>query len=418
MKSAGADVSPARFPPSRHRNWSGSGSEPWTPTSGSVTILPPISRAPPLPSLCHPRQNPGDLPSVRGFTLILQNTRPRNPSGSGFAPDPGPFGPNSAPGNSWNSSAVGLDLPSAWFQLTIQQGVDATTPNSVPCSRRPRPSATASSGASLAATNVAAETAAAPAKIQAFQNHLYWKDQIRPPSGLRHDVRNLAQGPERTQGTGLRSHARRMDEPEGPWFGLNMRVGFTPEQVEALRSAYRAAVEARTATAALSSPTEFDLKDPASRRNPLQPRCGTPRQTQPPPMARPGGLAQCPGISHPTPACGPAPAPAAGTSAFVVVSPDRTVDVFDFIHITEAQRRTQGPVPQGSSVNGTTSAAMIFEYNDRFLAGGTAAFDLYRRLGNAACRTDFVRLNQDGHDVGYQLVVEQVNAAFLRQNQL
>lgn len=64
-----------------------------------------------------------------------------------------------------------------------------------------------------------------------------------------------------------------------------------------------------------------------------------------------------------------------------------------------------------------TTANVIFEYNDRFMLAEPLAYELYRRVGNAACETDFVRLSINGQHVGYHLLIEQVNSAFLRRNQ-
>jgi spore coat protein CotH len=63
-----------------------------------------------------------------------------------------------------------------------------------------------------------------------------------------------------------------------------------------------------------------------------------------------------------------------------------------------------------------TAANVIFEYNDRFLLSEPLAYELYHRVGNAACDTDFVRLTLNGHQLGYHLLIEQVNSAFLRRN--
>ena len=54
-----------------------------------------------------------------------------------------------------------------------------------------------------------------------------------------------------------------------------------------------------------------------------------------------------------------------------------------------------------------TTLNLIFEVNERFVIAEPMAFELYRRIGNAACRTDFVRLTIDGDSLGYQLLIEQ-----------
>ena len=59
---------------------------------------------------------------------------------------------------------------------------------------------------------------------------------------------------------------------------------------------------------------------------------------------------------------------------------------------------------------------MIFEVNERFVLAEPLAFDLYRRVGSPACLTDFVRLKVNDDLVGYHLLFEQPNRAFLRRN--
>jgi len=61
---------------------------------------------------------------------------------------------------------------------------------------------------------------------------------------------------------------------------------------------------------------------------------------------------------------------------------------------------------------------IIFESRDRSVLAEPLAFELYRRAGSPACRTEFVRLHIDDQLAGYHLLVEQVNSAFLRSNQL
>jgi spore coat protein CotH len=91
--------------------------------------------------------------------------------------------------------------------------------------------------------------------------------------------------------------------------------------------------------------------------------------------------------------------------------------VFDFIHVTERSAGYKVRFHKDRPLNGMTTANVIFEYNDRFMLAEPLAYELYRRVGNAACETDFVRLSINGQHVGYHLLIEQVNSAFLRRNQ-
>jgi hypothetical protein len=69
-------------------------------------------------------------------------------------------------------------------------------------------------------------------------------------------------------------------------------------------------------------------------------------------------------------------------------------------------------------LNGMSVVNLIFEYNDRFVLAEPLAFEIYRRAGNAASLTDFVRLTMNHQPLGYHLLFEQVNGAFLNRNQV
>ena len=46
------------------------------------------------------------------------------------------------------------------------------------------------------------------------------------------------------------------------------------------------------------------------------------------------------------------------------------------------------------------------------------AYDLYRRAGNAAPLTEFMRLTVDGQPRGTHLLIERPNKGFLRRNRI
>ncbi|MBI2928892.1 MAG: CotH kinase family protein [Verrucomicrobia bacterium] len=114
-----------------------------------------------------------------------------------------------------------------------------------------------------------------------------------------------------------------------------------------------------------------------------------------------------------------APESPVGRSAFVFVDPQtRAPELFDFVHVAERSGgfkvhfQTDRPLREMTTIN------LIFEYNERFVLAEPLAYEVYRRAGNAACLTDFVRLSIDGQPEGYHLLVEQPNGAFLRRNQV
>src|SRR5262249_49738662 len=116
----------------------------------------------------------------------------------------------------------------------------------------------------------------------------------------------------------------------------------------------------------------------------------------------------------------PSPAPPArGKSAFVYVSPKTGEPaLFDFINVTPRSGGRKVRFHKDHPLGDMTTVNLIFEFIDRFVLAEPLAYEVYRKAGNAACRTDFVRTWIDGRPIGYQLLIEQPNKAFLRHNEL
>ena len=111
------------------------------------------------------------------------------------------------------------------------------------------------------------------------------------------------------------------------------------------------------------------------------------------------------------------PEPVLGDSAFVLVDPQtRETTLFDFVRIPQRSGGWKVHFGKDQQWNGMTVADIIFESSERWLLAEPLAYDLYRRAGVGACRTDFMRLTVDGQPAGYYLLIEQVNKAFLRHN--
>ncbi len=111
--------------------------------------------------------------------------------------------------------------------------------------------------------------------------------------------------------------------------------------------------------------------------------------------------------------------PVLGDSAFIFVDPQTGgAKLFDFVRIPERSGGWKVHFGKDQEWNGMSVADIIFEASDRWVLAEPLAYDLYRRAGVAACRTDFIRLTVDGQPAGYYLLIEQVNKAFLRHNSL
>jgi hypothetical protein len=108
-----------------------------------------------------------------------------------------------------------------------------------------------------------------------------------------------------------------------------------------------------------------------------------------------------------------------GKSAFVYVDPKSgTPQLFDFISVSPRFGANRVRFHKDRPLGDMTTIALVFESLDRFVLAEPLAYEVYRRAGNAACRTDFVRTWIDDRPLGYQLQIEVVNKSFLRHNKV
>src|SRR5262249_18096233 len=111
--------------------------------------------------------------------------------------------------------------------------------------------------------------------------------------------------------------------------------------------------------------------------------------------------------------------PARGRSAYVFVDQKTgEPELFDFINITPRGGGHKVRFHKDHMLDEMSTINVIFEGVDRFVLAEPLAYEVYRKAGNAACRTDFVRTWIDGRPIGFQLLIEQPNKAFLRHNEL
>ncbi|MBI1842545.1 MAG: CotH kinase family protein [Verrucomicrobia bacterium] len=335
-------------------------------------------------------------------------------------PDQGPFG-NQDSSELQTLLGAGLNLPAAWFEWTVNHPADVaayrklrTVFLSMNAERNRLIEET------LTADDIAGATKALPARIQAFQASFVEKVKSAIPSSDSAAFEAWRQRQMSSKGDEMGGFLTQMLAVEGGWMAMHSRVEFTPEQIEKLKPALKKAVQGRSDTAAKMMKGGMDFGKlmealgvvgkeldaeyhrllTVSQRRALDEW----RRSQPSPI-RPRL-----GDVHPR--------PPRGNTAFIVSSKTGGVEVFDFLHVTERSAGYKVRFHKDHTWNGMTAAAIIFEYKDRFLMAEPLAFELYHRLGHAACDTDFIRLSMNGHLLGYHLVVEQVNGAFLRRNKL
>ena len=115
------------------------------------------------------------------------------------------------------------------------------------------------------------------------------------------------------------------------------------------------------------------------------------------------------------------PRPPRGASALIHVDPTSgKAELFDHVNVVSRGRKPGYMVffHKDRPLNGMTAVSLVFEGNERSLLAEALSYDVYRRAGNAAPLTEFIRLSVDGRPHGYHLMVERPNKAFLRRNRL
>lgn len=115
---------------------------------------------------------------------------------------------------------------------------------------------------------------------------------------------------------------------------------------------------------------------------------------------------------------GPTP-PARSNTAYVHVDHKTGVpELFDYVTITPRNAGRKIRFHKDHPLAGMTTINLIYEYQDRFVLAEPLAYEVYRKAGNAACRTDYVRTWVDGRPIGVQLLIEQPSKAFLKHNEM
>jgi hypothetical protein len=111
--------------------------------------------------------------------------------------------------------------------------------------------------------------------------------------------------------------------------------------------------------------------------------------------------------------------PARGKAAFVYVNQKTgEPELFDFINVTPRKGGRRVRLHKDHLLDDMTTFVLIYEDMDRYALAESLSYAVYHKAGAAAPRTDFVRTWIDGRPVGFQLLIEQPNKAFLRRNGL
>jgi hypothetical protein len=324
----------------------------------------------------------------------------------------------------------GMDLPSAWFELTMPEdfGFDSVQ------KLRPLFAAKLSEREkliekALQASSPQSTLSEIPALVKTFQAGLF--EALKPLLG-EEEKKKLSKWQEEQSALGARGPAqwgpevflKRMVNLEGAYFQLSKREDFSAAQLLQIKKHFRPALEER---AELFKKAKTIMEERGDRED-LQQKIedlneGLAKSLKPILTAEQerdlGRWRDESSSFFPGQGGVKAPRSQKGACAFVFIDPDtKKVALFDFVSVTERSGGYKVRFQKGEALKGMSTINLIFEYNDRFVLAEPLAYEVYRRAGNAAELTDFVRLWIDGKLLGYYLLVEQPNRAFLRRNKL
>ena len=317
---------------------------------------------------------------------------------------------------------AGLNLPEAWFEVSVRQSLEPEALRQVRraflSSHRERESILETA---LSTEDPGAQIKTLPPVIDRFRTTFL--EQVRsalpPEPASRFESWYRKQGGKPEEGP--EGFLQRFMDIEGAWLAVNMTAELSADALARLRPVLLATATGRSESGQKLMRGELDFEKFQATMGKLQRTLANEydtvleirpkralaawRAAQGSPIRPRSGVVK--------------PRPPRGNTAFVVTDTQKgTTQVFDFLHVTERSAGYRIRFHKDQTWNGMTGCAVIFEYDDRFVLAEPLAFELYRRAGNAACLTDFVRLSIHGQTLGYHLVVEPINAAFLRRNRL
>ncbi len=108
-----------------------------------------------------------------------------------------------------------------------------------------------------------------------------------------------------------------------------------------------------------------------------------------------------------------------GRSALIWHEPgSKDPKLFDFVTIADRKAGYKVRLQRDRPLNGMTGLNLIFEEDERMVLAEPLALEFYRLAGLPASRTDFIQVIMDGKRLGYHLLIEQPNTAFLKRHGL
>lgn len=320
----------------------------------------------------------------------------------------------------------GLDLSAAWFELTVNQELSAAVRQKLRDVFTTRLATSAElTKEILAIDQPTAESRQQVAQLVAdYQKESHQQVITALPETVSKRFQEWTEKNASADGRSPANFLKNFLSIEKPWLAFCMQFEFSEARVNELRETLQKAVEARSgllptvekafqgevdfmelqaavgeveqkfkrefSSALTFRENRFVKKWQREQGSPIRPRLGPTRSVPP-----------------------------RGQSAFVFVeSHTSTPQVFDFVHVGSRSAGHKVRFHKDRPLQDMTTVNLIFEYKDRFVLAEWLAFELYRRVGNSTCKTDFVRLSFDGRQHGYQLMFEQPNKSFFRRNKV
>ncbi len=109
--------------------------------------------------------------------------------------------------------------------------------------------------------------------------------------------------------------------------------------------------------------------------------------------------------------------PSRGQDAFIYLPPEGgAAQTFDHVRVTRRNGGFKVRFLKDQTLGGMSTVNVIFEDEPRRLLSEPLAYELYRLAGVPAEHSEHLRLWVDGRLLGYHLLVEQPNKAFLRRH--
>ncbi|MSU20384.1 MAG: hypothetical protein EXS30_03215 [Pedosphaera sp.] len=381
----------------------------------------------------------------------------RGPQGRGGFEGPGAVNPQEAArGQARTLLQNSIDLPSAWFELTVNRQIGFATAQALRSVFSAKLSARDKMiDETLEASNVESKLKTLPDVIKTFQKSLtealkphltdeqnqaftQWQSKPQQPDSARTGM--LFANPVAIVGSWVKL--------EGAWYAVSVKAEIDEARFDGLRKTLQELAKERNEltqqTAAIKQPedglrelrergdalseklvaTVKPILSPAQKKqfedwqNPRNSFSGPAGGFGGGPGGFPGGRGGFGGRGGPGGFRRGLAGVTPSQSAFVYFDPaTQKLELFDFVQVIPRSGGQKVHLYKDKPLNKMVGINLIFETETGVLVE-PLAYEVYRKAGMAAEQSYHVRLWQNGQPAGFYLLVEQPNRAFLRRNKI